>query len=146
MDRLFRPRAVAIVGASASAGKVTARPLLSLLRHGYAGAISNLAKGSSLFRAFGEGWKDYALQARPYRCWPLLPTIARLHHTPTDVRACESMGRPEQSSPFHGFPVGVVQGCTPSCRTPMPNDVMHDALWHLNPRGLSTRTRTAVLH
>src|SRR5215471_6155778 len=34
------------------------------------------AETSSLFRAFGEGWKDYSLQARRYRCWPLLPTIA----------------------------------------------------------------------
>jgi len=44
LDRLFRPRAVASVGASASVGKVTGRPLLSLLRHGYAGTISNLAR------------------------------------------------------------------------------------------------------
>src|SRR5215470_8136909 len=45
-------------------------------------SLANLAKASSLFRAFGEGWKDYSLQARRYRCWPLLPTIAHLHHQP----------------------------------------------------------------
>ena len=39
IDRLLRPRSVAVIGASADPGKLTARPVSYLLRHGYGGAI-----------------------------------------------------------------------------------------------------------
>lgn len=39
LEPLFRPKAVAIVGASGNPDKVTGRPLSNLLRHGFAGAI-----------------------------------------------------------------------------------------------------------
>ncbi|TPG44788.1 CoA-binding protein [Roseomonas nepalensis] len=39
LDRLLRPRSVAVIGASADPGKLTARPVSYLLRHGYPGRI-----------------------------------------------------------------------------------------------------------
>lgn len=39
LDRLFRPRSVALVGASADPGKTAGRPLRLLRRHGFAGAV-----------------------------------------------------------------------------------------------------------
>jgi acetate---CoA ligase (ADP-forming) len=39
LDRLLKPKSVAIVGASADASKLTGRPLLYLQKHGFAGAI-----------------------------------------------------------------------------------------------------------
>src|SRR5690348_12351324 len=39
VDRLLRPRSVAIVGASADAAKLTGRPLAYLERYGFAGAV-----------------------------------------------------------------------------------------------------------
>src|SRR5438094_5404250 len=41
------------------------------------------------------------LHARSDRCWPRLPTIASLRHTPTDALACESLGGcAEQPGPW----------------------------------------------
>src|SRR3954465_12199361 len=39
LDRLLKPKSVAIVGASADAGKLTGRPPLYLQKHGFSGAI-----------------------------------------------------------------------------------------------------------
>ncbi len=39
LDRLLKPKSVAIVGASADAGKLTGRPLLYLQKHGFVGTI-----------------------------------------------------------------------------------------------------------
>ncbi|RAI39398.1 hypothetical protein CH338_09645, partial [Rhodoplanes elegans] len=39
LDRLFSPRSIAVIGASADATKLTGRPIAYLEKHGYAGAI-----------------------------------------------------------------------------------------------------------
>ena len=39
LQRLLRPRSVAVIGASADAGKTSGRPVSYLLKHGYDGAI-----------------------------------------------------------------------------------------------------------
>jgi acetate---CoA ligase (ADP-forming) len=39
IDRLFRPRSIAVLGASADAGKLAGRPVAYLQRHGFAGSI-----------------------------------------------------------------------------------------------------------
>ena len=39
LDRLFRPRSVAVVGASADLAKTGGRPVGYLLRHGFAGEV-----------------------------------------------------------------------------------------------------------
>ena len=39
LDRLFRPRSIAVIGASSDAGKLTGRPIAYLRKHGFTGAI-----------------------------------------------------------------------------------------------------------
>ena len=39
LDRLLRPRSVAVIGASADPGKTAGRPVAYLQKHGFAGAI-----------------------------------------------------------------------------------------------------------
>ena len=39
LDRLFRPKSVALIGASTDPGKIGGRPLHFLVKHGFAGAI-----------------------------------------------------------------------------------------------------------
>ena len=46
-EALFRPRTVALVGASGDAGKNTARPQRYLRKHGYAGRIVPVNPGRS---------------------------------------------------------------------------------------------------
>lgn len=61
LEPLFRPRAVAIVGASASADKVAARPLQNLLRHGFAGPIYPVNPAQTSIGGV--------------RCWPSISAI-----------------------------------------------------------------------
>ena len=61
LDPLFRPRAVAIVGASAHLDKVTGRPLPNLLRHGYPGSIYPV--------------NPNATEIAGVRCWPTVASI-----------------------------------------------------------------------
>ena len=39
LDRLFRPRSIAVIGASADPKKLTGRPVAYLQKHGFAGTI-----------------------------------------------------------------------------------------------------------
>lgn len=61
LDALFRPEAVAIVGASANLEKVTGRPLSNLLRHGYSGNIYPV--------------NPAATEIAGVRCWPAVTAI-----------------------------------------------------------------------
>lgn len=47
LDPLFRPAAVAVVGASTNLGKISGRPVASLMRHGYSGPLYPVNPGAT---------------------------------------------------------------------------------------------------
>ena len=105
-DALFSPQSVAIVGASGTPGKTTARPLEFLRQHGWAGAVYpvNPARRAVL----GE------------RAWPSLaslPTVPDhvLVLTPADaavdaIRQCAELGVPVATVVADGFLPGDPAG------------------------------------
>ena len=79
LDPLFRPMAVAIVGASANLDKVTGRPLSNLLRHKFPGNIYPVNPG--------------ATQIAGVRCWPTVAAIPeRIDAAYLAVPAAEVLG------------------------------------------------------
>lgn len=87
-DAIFRPRAIALVGASADAGKHSALPQRHLLQHGYAGALYPINPR----RPEIQGLKAYpsvsAVPAQVDHAYIMLPT----EHVLVAVRDCVSAG------------------------------------------------------
>jgi acyl-CoA synthetase (NDP forming) len=87
LDALFRPKSVAIVGASSDANKIGGRPLAFLLKAGYAGAIHPV---------------NPAAEVQGVKSWPSLADIPGelgqaiialpAQHVPAAVTACAARG------------------------------------------------------